>query len=174
MRKSEAGTEQVVSDLARRLDEFERRLNPTPKLLEPHPVGSVVFSIVDVEARNPWTVAGYRSGRILVISSPDEPQRELPIASVVRRQECKLAQPISSQKYAHIAEPKLRAFLEGRDKAQLEAKTKPFTPPIAAQERYGPYIVPQGPVAVKGSRDGCMVGGGVRGSNLWRPPPPRP
>jgi hypothetical protein len=118
------------------------RLDPTPKLevREPYLVGSNVYSICDVEARNPLQVVGYRSGRILVIVVPGEPARELPIESVIPWEKCSRADPDTERAYEAMyarMDPKAREFQKGRRKAQLEAATRPFVPPIPAQERYG-------------------------------------
>jgi hypothetical protein len=134
--------QQVIRDLVEQVDEIKRRLeridpSPTLKTLEPYPVGSIVYSIIDLEAHNPMTVISYRAGRITVMSSPGEAPRDFPIASVIPLAKCKNAQLGTDQVYADVADPKLRTYLQGRHEAQVEAKTKPFTPPLPEQHRYG-------------------------------------
>ena len=122
-----------------KLEALVEQHHPTPKLetLQPYPVGTEVYSLQDLEGRNPFTVVGYLGRRILVRLSPGEPERSLPIGSVRPLKECPRAQPSPSQAFAGISDPKAREFFEGRRKAQIDAATKPFTPPIPHQERYG-------------------------------------
>jgi hypothetical protein len=83
------------------------------------------------------TVVGYRAGRIVVKVLPGEPERELHIQSVVPLERCSRAAPTPSQLFSNIADPKARAWFQGREKARVEAITKPFVPPILEQVRYG-------------------------------------
>jgi hypothetical protein len=133
---------QLISELQTRQAAMEARLeklDPTPRLetREPYPVGSSVYSITDLEARHPLTVRGYdRPGRILVLMSAGEPERSLPLESVRPLEQCPRATPTPGQIYAHL-DDKTREYMEGRRTAEIEAKTKPFTPPIPHQQRYG-------------------------------------
>jgi hypothetical protein len=135
--------EQVLSDLVARVDEMGKRIeriDPTPKLetLQPYPVGTQVYSVADLEGRYPLLVRGYdRPGHVLVTVLPGEPERSLPLESVRTLAQCPRATPAPGEAFANITDAKARAFFEGRRKAQIAAATKPFTPPIAAQERYG-------------------------------------
>ena len=129
-----------LSELLRRLSAIEQRLeklDPPKQTLEPYPVLSQVYSVQDLEGRNPFTVIGYLGRRILVRLSPGEPARSLPLESVRRLEECPRAQPTPSQLFAGVKCPKARAEMEGRRQAKIDAITRPFAPPIPHQERYG-------------------------------------
>ena len=132
----------TISELETRISVLEARLeklDPTPKreTLQPYPIGSQVYSVADLEGRHPLVVRGYdRPGCVLVTVLPGEPERSLPIKSVRPLQECPRAQPSPGEAFANMADPKAREFLEGRQKAQIEAATKPFTAPIPEQRRY--------------------------------------
>lgn len=106
------------------------KLDPTPKLetLQPYRVGSIVYSIVDLGATNPFTVTGYRAGRILVMGSTDDAERSLSLASVVPLERCPNAAPTPAQAFANL-DPKTREFYEGRRKAEIAAKVTPPPPP---------------------------------------------
>jgi hypothetical protein len=134
----EVDKQQLTSELETRIAALEARiekLDPTPSLKtrEPYPVGSQVYSVQDLEGRHPATVVGYRSGQIIVAFSPDEPERQLQIASVRPLEECPRAEGPPS--YAHLDE-KTREYMRGRRAAELAARTTRVAPPPPKQRRY--------------------------------------
>jgi hypothetical protein len=136
--------QQLTPELETRLAAIEARIekfDPTPKLetLQPYPVGSNVYSISDLEGRHPLVVRGYdRPGHILVMVTPNDPERSLPLKSVRPLDKCPRAQPSPSQRFANVADQTTREFLEGREAARIAATTVPFDapPPLRTQRRY--------------------------------------
>jgi hypothetical protein len=134
----------TTGELETRISALEARLeklDPTPKLetLEPYPVGSNVYSVCDMEARNPFVVRGYRNGRILVIVSPGEPERGLPIESVIPFAKCQNGETNSEQAHADIygrMDPKTREFYEGRRNAEIAARKNEPAPPPPRQQKW--------------------------------------
>lgn len=149
MKKAEVGNQQLT--LEARVAAIEatqaailarlEKLDPKPPIAvrEPYSVGSTVYSVADLEARYPIVVRGYRNGRILVETSPGEPEREWPLESVIPLAKCRNATPtpekLDEQIDGHL-DPKTREYYLGRRKAQLEAATKPSGPFIPTQRRY--------------------------------------
>jgi hypothetical protein len=129
--------DQPTSELETRVSALEARiekLDPTPKLetLEPYPVLGNVYSVADLYARNPFVVRGYRNGRILVSCSPGEPERELPIESVIPFSKCRNAETDSEQAHADMyakMDPRTREFYEGRRNAEIAALKRNELPP---------------------------------------------
>jgi hypothetical protein len=148
MKKTEVGNPQLSPEVEARFAAIEtnqaailarlEKLDPTPKLeaLQPHKIGTFVYSVADQYARYPMTVVGYRDGRILVTSPPDNSERELAIASVVPRERCPRAEPKPSDEMFGNMDPKARAYHEGRRAAEVAAKVTPALPAPPKQRRY--------------------------------------
>ena len=143
---AEVISQPTISELEARVAKLEALVeqhHPTPKIeaLQPYAIDSNVYSLADPEARYPLRVLGYRGGRILLITSPGEPEREFPIESVVPFSKCRNAEINSERAYADMfsgMDPKTREYYEGRRKAQIAAKTGPALPPPPRQQRrYG-------------------------------------
>jgi hypothetical protein len=145
MKKAALIEQPNTSELEARIAALELRLeklDPTPKRekLQPYPIGSSVYSISDLEGRNPFPVVGYEAGRILVVVSPGDAPRSLPIESVIPWEKCSHADPDTERAYEAMyarMDPKAREFQKSRRKAQLEAATRPSAPFIPSQDRYG-------------------------------------
>jgi len=141
----DSGLQARVAELEGRLAAAEERLeklDPTPKieLLEPFPVDSDVFSLIDDDGRYPMKVAGYnhKAGHVLVMVPGNPGLRAFPIVSVRRFQDCPRALPTSERAYENVKDPKLRAELQERAAARLkDATAEPKGPFIPKQERYG-------------------------------------
>jgi hypothetical protein len=136
----EAHNEQLGKQLEARLAAVEQRLeriDPRPKIetRQPFRVGDEVFSIVDLEGRNPLRIVGYdENDRVLVLVPGEDWPRALPIQAVRPLSECPRADP--ARALSTIADPAAREFFDGRRRAETEAKTKPFTAPVPQQQRY--------------------------------------
>lgn len=131
----------LLAERDARIAALERRLAildpPKPPPVDPFPIGSAVYSVIDLEARHDLIVRGFhRPGYITVTVLPGEPDRELPLQSVRQRNRCPHAETSPSEAFSNIADPKARAFFESRERARVEATTKPWSEPIAEQRRY--------------------------------------
>lgn len=134
----------LISELQTRQAAMEARLeklDPTPKLqtLQPYRIDvDEVFSIIDLEARYPLLVRGYpRPGFISVTVLAGEPERELPLQSVRPREKCPRAETTPTEAFEHLADPTAREFFEGRQKAQIAARTTTLPlPPLPKQRRW--------------------------------------
>jgi hypothetical protein len=115
-----------------KIEALESRLeaiSPRPKIetLEPYEIGATVYSIADGEATVGLVVAGYRSGRILIIAADDPEPRAWPIDSVRRSEDCPGVK--SDRIGSRIDDPTAAQFFEGRRAARAAALTPPVAPP---------------------------------------------
>lgn len=143
----EVDKQQLASPLEARIAALEARvekLDPRPRqeVLEPYGINEQVYSVVDLEARNPLRVCGYdhRTGSVLIMLNPGDPAGPRPVSlrSVRRLEQCPRAQPGPDQLASHITDQKTTEFWQGRRRAQTEAKTSPILPPPPPrQRRYG-------------------------------------